>query len=506
MQRDDAVAPRPSRLDARLIDAGVVAAFTALAAFTRYRPLAPHSLFLDDAWVAVGYRAHGLAALARTTFTSPLFSLATDGWLKAVGLTSLRAQLPAFVAGIVAPATTYALARSMRMSRAASLVAGALLLCAPFHLLYSSRVKQYTLDALLTCAILFVAWRALDRQTTRRVAGVTATAVVASLASIAVAPVAAGAFAALAIPALRRRAGRAAVTAGAASYVAIAGLWYGAVIRPSSHASLREYWQQAGGFWADDRLRLSTGFHDALSHVARGFSALPPTLTLALLGLAVIVACTRSIERAVLLVTPAATALALSAARVAPIGARVDVYLYPTFAILAAYAAEPLVRRSAWLVIAPVAFVALLLAITPLPRYYPQENIAPLVDRLEARAEPTDPIVLYRMGEWGFALYTRWPVRIVRDGTEPVPFTAQVQRPDIYEVSNDQPTALVDTIEDGHRVRHLWFIGAHGRRAAIARIDRTIEAGGFRMVSKVGDHGAWLDEFAPGRTPNRSTA
>ena len=118
MQRDDTVAPR-RRLTPRFvgIDSAVLAGFTALAAYTRYRPLAPRSLFLDDAWVSVGYRAHGLTQLARTTFTSPLFSLATDLWLKAVGLTSLRAQLLAFVAGVVAPAAMYLVARSMRLSR-----------------------------------------------------------------------------------------------------------------------------------------------------------------------------------------------------------------------------------------------------------------------------------------------------------------------------------------------------------------------------------------------------
>jgi hypothetical protein len=506
MQRDGAVATTPRRHSNRLFfgDSLVLAGFTALAVYTRYRPLAPHSLFLDDAWMSVGYRAHGVSQLARTTFTAPLFSIATDLWLKAVGLTSLRAQMLAFVAGVVAPALLYLVARSMRLSRAAALVAGALLVFAPLHVSYSSRVKEYTLDALLTVAILFVAWRGLEAPTRRRFMIVTATAVAASIASLTVAPVVAGAFAALDLQALRRRSLRRVALAATATYAAAAGVWYVAVIRPASNVPLRNYWQRQDGFWTDDHLRLHTELHGALSHIARGFSALPPTLTIVLLGFATVVAFTRSIERALLLVVPCAIALVLSAARIAPVGGRVDIYLYPTFALLLAFALDPLLRLTGWFTVVPVALVAMLLALTPLPHYYPQENIAPLVATLEARAAPTDPIVVYRMGLWGFALYSRWPVHIVRDSTDAVPFMVDVGRPDLYEVSGGRPLRLADTLEDEHRVDRVWFIGSHGRVATIADEQHTLEAAGFRLVSRLGDHDAWLDEFE--RAPRRGSS
>ncbi|HEX4493318.1 MAG TPA: glycosyltransferase family 39 protein [Acidimicrobiia bacterium] len=499
MQRDDAVGSRRY-----LVDGAVLAGLTALAIFTRDRPLAPHSLFLDDAWVSVGYRSHGLAQLARTTFTAPLFSFATDLWLKAVGLTSLHAQMLAFVAGVVGPAAVYLVARSMRMNRAAALVAGALLLFAPLHMEYSSRVKEYTLDALLTAAVLVVAWRTLESPTRRRVIVLTATAIVASVASLTVAPVVAGAFAALTIRAVRTRTHRVVAAIATGSYALAAGSWWALVIRPASNSPLHRYWQIEDGFWTDDHLRVRSELGLTLAHVARGFSALPPALTLALLALATIVAFAHGIERALLLVVPGATALLLSAANVAPIGGRVDIYLYPTFALLLAFAVEPLLRRRGWLVIAPIALVAVLLSVTPLPRYYPNENLEPLVASLEARAAPRDPIVIYRMSVWGFALYTRWPVRFVRSATGAVPFTADVARPDIYEVAGGRPANVVDPIEDRRRVDRIWFLGSHARLVTDDAETRTFETDGFRLVSHLGNHSAWLDEFV--RAPRHAHA
>jgi hypothetical protein len=477
-------------------DAAIVSALTALAAYTRFRPLAPRSLWLDDAWVSVGYKAHGLAGLARTTFTSPLFSLVTDLWLKAVGLTSLRAQTFAFVAGIVGPAVVYVVVRSMRLGRAPGFLAATLLLVAPCHLLYSSRVKQYTLEAILSTVMLGVAWRLLAEPDTRHWRIMTVTAIGVSLASIAVAPVVAGAYVSTWVASLRTRRGTKAAAMSTLAYALVVGSWYFAAVRPDSHSSLRAFWQGFGGFWTEDgRLGLLASLHLALEHVAQGFSVLPPNLTIWLLSLAAVVAFVRSIERALLLVVPLAVAVVLSGLRVAPIGSRVDIYLYPTFAILAAFAAQPLLRRTMWFSLAPIVLLGALLVATPFPSYYPQEDLAPLVDRLEAQARPADPVLLYQMGTWAFALYTRWPVRIVRNSYDPVPFSAEVSHRRLVDISDTRPDAVVDPLERLLGVNRLWFIGSHGSVRSIEAIDRTIEREGFVLKSQRGYHRAWLDEF-----------
>jgi hypothetical protein len=234
-----------------------------------------------------------------------------------------------------------------------------------------------------------------------------------------------------------------------------------------------------------------------LEHIAHGFSSLPPNVTIAILGSAVVVAFVRGIERAILLVIPVVVGLVLSALSISPIGSRTDIYLYPTFAILVAVAVQPLLRRSNWTLLIPVGILAALLAVTPFPRYYPQEDVAPLVARLESHAQPADPVLVYRMGQWGFALYTHWPVRIVRNANQPVPFSAVVGRRRLYDITTDQ-LALVGAVEHRTGRHRLWFIGAHGRVRSLELIDRAIERGGFVLESRRGDRSAWLQEFVPG--------
>ena len=54
---------------------------------------------------------------------------------------------------------------------------------------------------------------------------------------------------------------------------------------------------------------------------------------------------------------------------------------------------------------------------------------------------------------------------------------------------------MVERFASEPRVDRVWFIGSHGRDRTIALIDHSIEAGGFRLVTKLGDRGAWLHEF-----------
>jgi hypothetical protein len=325
----------------------------------------------------------------------------------------------------------------------------------------------------------------------------TATAVAATLASIAVAPIVAGAYAAALLATLRLRTARTAAIVSTIAYGAIAGLWYLVAIRPVSHPALRDYWQRLGAFWTHHgNLGLATGLLVTLKHVADGFSGLDPTLTIWILAAAMVVAFLRSVERALLLVVPFVVAIALAGMRLAPLGARVDIYLYPTFALLVAYAVQPLLDRLTLGWIAPSALLAVLLATTPLPSVYQHEDIRPLVERLEAQARPTDSVLLYPTGRFAFALYTHWPVHIDPSPITPVPFNPVVTHPGFQQLSGGpRLQQIVDNLHRDPTVRRVWFIGSHGLPNSIAAMNRAIERGGFVTYMKVGDHNAWLYEY-----------
>src|SRR5260221_4133321 len=131
--RDESSGPWPrAAMYWSAVDIGVAIALLGLAAYARYRPLAPSSLWLDDSWAAIGYKATSARELWRTMFTSPLFSLGTALWLKAVGLSSLRAQMLAFIPGVLGPPVLYFEARQMRLRRPSPLLSRTATLVAPF--------------------------------------------------------------------------------------------------------------------------------------------------------------------------------------------------------------------------------------------------------------------------------------------------------------------------------------------------------------------------------------
>jgi hypothetical protein len=480
-----------------VIDVGVASVLIALAVFTRYRPLGPSSLWLDDAWAAVSYKANGPKELWRTTFTSPAFSIGTALWLRAVGFSALRAQLLAFVPGILGPSTLYLVARRMRLGRPAALLAATAILVAPLHMQYSIHVKQYAFEALLSAGILAAGWWLLNAPDRHRWRMWTLVAIVATLCSVAIAPVVAGAYAAGFWAVRRRRKELVHATASLAQYAIAMGAWYVVLIKPESHPALRRYWQHVGGFWTKhDDASVAKGFIATLDHVARGFSSLPAAATIVVLATAMVVCFIRSKERAILLVVPLVVAFALSGLRLAPLGARVDVYLYPTFAILLAYASQPLFERfrAAW-ILAPLA-LALLLFVTPLPTAYQREDARPLVLRLEADVKPGDRIVVYPTGRFAFALYTHWPVHIERDHTEALAFTPTIAHRGVAIISADLPLgALLERYRSDPSIRRVWFFGTHGQGRPVEAMSRSIEHAGFMRTRVLGDSSAWLYEF-----------
>jgi Dolichyl-phosphate-mannose-protein mannosyltransferase. len=199
-------------------------------------------LWLDDAWPALVSRV-SWSDVPLVGLTSPGFSAVVKAWTNFVGFSEYHAQQPAFFFGVLGPPTVYLIARRLGLRAPAALVAAAILLVSRNHVIYSSRVKQYTLDCLLSALIILVAVLLLEHpERARRWALLVATAAVATVASSLVLPMVSGAFLAGAHAAWKRRDARRVAASAIGAYGVFAFAWWILVLRPRINPVLRSYW------------------------------------------------------------------------------------------------------------------------------------------------------------------------------------------------------------------------------------------------------------------------
>ncbi|MET0903396.1 MAG: hypothetical protein ABWZ52_09155 [Acidimicrobiales bacterium] len=131
-----------------LFDVAAVVLLTVTATRVRVGSLPREGLWFDDSWVAAGAILGRPGQLLTVGSGHPAFTailMAVDragGGFWALGV-------PSLVAGIVAPALLYIALRYARYARVVAALLGAALVVAPIHILYSGRVKGYTVDTLL---------------------------------------------------------------------------------------------------------------------------------------------------------------------------------------------------------------------------------------------------------------------------------------------------------------------------------------------------------------------
>jgi hypothetical protein len=161
--------PRPAPSWATLPRAFDVVALCLLglgAYLARRGTLPQDGLWFDDSWVAAGAVLGRPGELLTVGSGHPGFT----GLLMAVDrvgggdLTYLG--VPSLAFGVLAPPALFAALRSLGYARAVSVLVSAALVVAPVHVLYSGRVKGYTLDTLVVLA-LAVAVPLLARRTWR---------------------------------------------------------------------------------------------------------------------------------------------------------------------------------------------------------------------------------------------------------------------------------------------------------------------------------------------------
>jgi len=126
----------------------------------RLQGLTTTDLWFDDAWAALAQR-YPLSTAIHMTQTTPGWSLAERQWNLLHPGVSWWAQLPQLVLGIAGIGVVAALLAWWRCPRWAVLLGTAVICVSPAAVTYSSRVKEYMADLVLSCLLLFLAekWR-----------------------------------------------------------------------------------------------------------------------------------------------------------------------------------------------------------------------------------------------------------------------------------------------------------------------------------------------------------
>jgi hypothetical protein len=402
----------------------------------------------------------------------------------------LRAQWWPFVFGLAGPPVVYLVVARRTLQRSVAFLAAGLVLAAPVHLVYSTRVKHYTLDLVLSAVLIGLAWALLDDVTSRRRwVSFVGVSIIAVAISAGVTPIVAASFVATIALVLVRHRDRFTLTSlmSALTVFGAFGLvWNAFVIQPASVPGLVTYWRNAGGFLSD--APASTVF----GKVVRGFSSFPPQLVWAVLIAAAATVLVRRFFLGLLLVAPFVVAVVLSTMTQAPLGGRVDQYLYPPFAILVALAVEPLLHRSRDTMVVGFVLVVVLLANVRAPVTYPDEDIRPFVATIDQRARSHDRILLYQGGLWGYALYTKGPITLVSTDAG-VGFNVVLGDPRI-DLTRGTPSHLARLSSELHdqRPARIWYVGTHGRPEA-THVPQALADAGYRTLLEQGTlQSAWL--------------
>ena len=250
--------------------------------------------------------------------------------------------MPSFVAGVAAIPAVYALVRCFRFGRLAGLLVATAIATAPLCVEYSTRVKEYELDILLSCAVLAAGELARRTPGRRQLAVLAVSSVAAFLCSASLAAVIAGVWIALAVHTWRGRrlawprpvvAAFVATTCGCAAI----DLAFYTEISPAEN----QFWFREGAFVTHQSVGslfsslVWVVWHLLAYGIGLGNLTGPVRVVLVTLWL-VLAAFGLSTNRSML-----APALALvvavlaSAARVEPLGTgRSDQYLYPVLLLL----------------------------------------------------------------------------------------------------------------------------------------------------------------------------
>lgn len=414
----------PPRLDRVWVRTSVLAAIVAFGAWTRASGFTRGSLWFDDAWTALV--AHvPLSTATRMVTTAPGYTIGLRTWLRLGPDATWWAQLPAFVAGLAGIVAVYALLRYFTTWWPLPYVGALVLAVSPVAVAYSTRVKQFGLDLLCACLLLWLyeRWRRAPRLAAAVALAVAcAASLLVSATTLAVAVSVSGVAVVAALCERSRARDALVVAATTLGTVLVSYVLWLRHLEPSLHYG----WTKRGYLLSTTSAHrivfsleaMGTGFFHWMLGVPTDRRALssavtPVGLVLALLAGAVLVAVTvppivswfRSRGRVPgpLATSSCAVVLAvlLALGGRSPFGGgRTDEVLYPSVLLLAAGLVTSLVAgrparvlRRGLVVLAVVACVLAVVGIRN-RAVYPTTQLRPLAAAIDAHLEPGDVIVV----------------------------------------------------------------------------------------------------------------
>lgn len=494
-------------LDLAIVEWVLIAAVTVIGVVLRLPEMNPSSIWLDDAWVALSSRLPW-SAIDDVGLTSLGFTALVKLVGSAFGPSSLAFQILPFVFGMAAPIAGF-LALRRRISPYAAAVIALMISVSPVVVTYSTRVKQYTFDTFATAVLIGLALSVMDEPRNRsRWARFVITAIIASVVSSIMFVIVAGCSIAIGAKVLaHHRTALPETLRWGAAIGAFAGLYWVLVLSENVNPSVRQYW--AGRYVATDE-----GFTGFLDDVVRfteiTFSTAVPfpsaTVAWSIFGASALLLLVRKWWVLVLGLSPYLITVLLSVFELAPLGGgRTDSHLMVAIFIVVGFALDELIRLTrSILPRAPIAADLVLTgALTVLVLFsadyaiaYPDEDIRPLVESLEAQRAPSDGVLLYYGAVWSYGLYTEADVALaetdfhLRLSLYNVAFDDEItilgnRRGEVEEYS-----PFVDAVTTGRD--RVWFISSHYRPEDLEAVETFLVSSGFRIDERTTTPGAEL--------------
>jgi hypothetical protein len=459
----------------RPVDLIVVAVLTAVAAAVRIGGLAPSSLWLDDARVAYVSKA-SYGDISIMGLTSPGFMFIQKVWFDIAGFSELKAQMLPFLASTLTPAAVFLLLRPI-IRKELAFAGGLIAALTTLNVKYAYHVKQYTTEVLAGVIIFDLTRRWLAAPSVRRSWALVGAIGLGCAISFPVIVLATGPIAAISVRAVRDGRQRIIETlgplAGLAAFVAV---WYVGVIRPNSSANLQGYWADfyldtdAGG------IALLASLRDRTWEMFDSLTPYPSSIVAIVCAVTFAAAFVRRFDWALIASVPLLAAAVLAWLQKAPLGGgRTDNYLLVPLLCgfivgidaLADVASEWSARGrdgpGPAVLGATVAagLVGLTVASYEAPEPYPQEDIRPLIEELEALRQEGDAVVLYYASDFAYALYADVDSEPIDDGS---PYDIRIDDPDLVRQDGhrgDPAAFLTYSQQAAARSDRVWLLGSH---------------------------------------------
>ena len=219
---------------------------TIVGAIIRAKSFANTGLVPDDAWVALSSRV-GLGTAWHMWVTAPGFGLVERTWMVLGPSTTWWYQLPSFVCGVAAVPTIFCLARYFKLDRCSALALAVVVCASPTCVTYSTRVKEYPVDFLLSCLLIALAETARRRPAREPLFAFAAASVGAFVVSASVGVLVVALWAALTVAAVRDRPALWRVLVAGVATASVCG-GVAAVFYAHLSPTLTKFWTTNGAF------------------------------------------------------------------------------------------------------------------------------------------------------------------------------------------------------------------------------------------------------------------